>query len=87
MNSDELKYLKKIEKTRRIDSLYDEFLGNYQVSFLKESEAIEFAKYLIKHSAIFKFYKRIQLHPGNFGMLEPYKEEVVWVFENHGVND
>jgi len=64
MNSDELKRLKKIEKIRRINSLYDEFLENNPVWFFKESEAIEFAKYLIKKNAIFKFYKRYQLHPG-----------------------
>jgi hypothetical protein len=80
MNSDELKRLKRIEKTRRINSLYEEFLENSPVWFFKESEAIEFAKYLIKHHAVFKFYTRTQLHPGNLGMLEPYKEEVVWVF-------
>jgi len=87
MNSDELKSFKKIEKTRRINSLYNEFLENSPVWIFKESEAIEFAKYLIKSNAIFKFYKRYQLHPGNLGMWEPYKEEVVWVFENHEVND
>ena len=47
MNIDELKCLKKIEKIRRINSLYDEFLENSPVWFFKESEAIEFAKYLI----------------------------------------
>ncbi|HEY8889338.1 MAG TPA: hypothetical protein VIM70_03705 [Clostridium sp.] len=87
MNSDELKSFKKIEKTRRINSLYDEFLENSPVWIFKELEAIEFAKHLIKSNTIFKFYKRYQLHPGNLGMCEPYKEEVVWVFENHEVND
>lgn len=83
MISKEQKYFKKIEKTRRINSLYDEFLKNSLVWIFKESEAIEFAKYLIKEHAIFKFYRKIQLHPGNLGMLELYKEEVGWVFEHH----
>lgn len=87
MNSDELKRLNWMEKTRRINSLYDEFVENSPVWIFKESEAIEFAKYLIKHHAILKFYKRTQLHPGNLGMWETYKEEVVWIFENHEVNN
>jgi hypothetical protein len=60
-------------------------LEDSPVWIFKESEAIEFAKYLIKYNAIFKFYKRTQLHPGNLGIWEPYKEEEVWVFENHGM--
>ena len=87
MNSDELKSFKKIEKTRRISSLYNEFLENSPVWIFKESEAIVFAKYLIKSNRISKFYKRYQLHPGNLGIWEPCKEDVVWVFENHEVND
>jgi hypothetical protein len=84
MNSDELRRLKRIERRQRIDSLYEEFLEISPVWVYNQSEAIEFAKYLIKSNAIFKFYKKIQLHPGNLGMWEPYKEEEVWVFENHG---
>ena len=75
-----------MEKAKRINSLYVEFLENNSVCLFKETEAIEFAKYLIKHHAIFKFYYKIFIHPGNLGMWEPYKEEEAWIFENSELN-
>lgn len=60
MNSDELKRFKKIEKQKELILYIMSFLENSRVWVFKESEAIEFAKYLIKNHAIFKFYKRIQ---------------------------